>query len=415
MKIKKIISMLLIAGLVSASCIVSGSVMSGCSKKEQIKLVMWTPADDYELMVRIASEFEDVYSDEADIEVIVQEEAISGAKKLMLNDQGTVADVFRIADDQVSDFMAINSLCEISYDKDSVIKDCGGVDSPIVKIVMKDDKLYAYPVTNSNGYFLYYNKKYFSKEEVGKLDDILDICEKNGKKFLMEWASGWYTYAFFAGAGKSVTVSEDGTHNVCDFNSNDGEYAGIDIAKAMEDIATREGFLNAPNESVGSMEEEGDMIAVVSGVWHQDKLKELWGEENLGATKLPTYTINGNQVQMASFAGYTYYGVNNTSKNKEWAQKLAAYMTSYDVQLRRFEYDGDCPANVSAASSDDIQNSPAIAALNEQSKYATIQNVLEQYYDPMSILGTYLAAKNPDETDLQELLDKTVEQIEADK
>lgn len=413
MRIKRWISSSLVAALVLGCFAFSGSFMTGCEKKESIRLVLWTPTDDYELMLDVAKDFEYEYSDVADIEVVVQEEAISGAKKLMLNDKETVADVFRMADDQIADFLSINSLCEIEYNKSETIEDCGGEDASIIQTVMRDGKLYAYPTTNSNGYFLYYNKKYLNEQDVEKLDTILDICEQNNKKFYMEWASGWYTYAFFAGAGKRVSVSEDGTHNVCDFNSKDGDYAGVDIAKAMVDIAARKGFSNSTNETVGQMTEEGDMIAVVSGVWHQDKLKEIWGEENLGATKLPTYTINGEQVQMASFAGYTYYGVNNVSKNKEWAQKLAAFITSYEVQMKRFEFDGDCPANVSAASADEIQNSPAISALNMQSKYATIQNVLEEYYNPMSILGTYLAAKNPDDTDMQVLLDKTVQEIEA--
>ena len=37
-----------------------------------------------------------------------------------------------------------------------------------------NDKLYAYPETSGNGYFLYYNKEYFSENDIDKLDTILD-------------------------------------------------------------------------------------------------------------------------------------------------------------------------------------------------------------------------------------------------
>ena len=46
-------------------------------------------------------------------------------------------------------------------------------------------KLHAYPMTASNGYFLYYNKEYFTEEDVKSFDRMLEIAEKNEKNFLM--------------------------------------------------------------------------------------------------------------------------------------------------------------------------------------------------------------------------------------
>ena len=36
--------------------------------------------------------------------------------------------------------------------------------------------MYAYPLTADNGYFLYYNKAYFSEEDVQSLDRILELA-----------------------------------------------------------------------------------------------------------------------------------------------------------------------------------------------------------------------------------------------
>lgn len=43
---------------------------------------------------------------------------------------------------------------------------------------------------------LYYNKKYLSDSDVKTLDGILKVAEKNHKKFMMDWSSGWYLYSF---------------------------------------------------------------------------------------------------------------------------------------------------------------------------------------------------------------------------
>ena len=72
---------------------------------------------------------------------------------------------------------------------------------------------------------------------------------------------------------------------------------------------------------------------------------------------------------------------------------------------------GECPANLDVVASDAVQQSEAIAALNNQNQYAIIQNVYETYWDAMSAFGCYIASGNPDNKDLQTLLDETVEKI----
>ena len=49
----------------------------------------------------------------------------------------------------------------------------------------------------------------------------------------MDFKSGWYLYSFFKGAGLNVEISEDGLTNICDWNTTEGKYKGIDVAEAM--------------------------------------------------------------------------------------------------------------------------------------------------------------------------------------
>ena len=39
--------------------------------------------------------------------------------------------------------------------------------------------LYAYPLTADNGYFLYYNKAYFSEEDIQSLERMLELAERS--------------------------------------------------------------------------------------------------------------------------------------------------------------------------------------------------------------------------------------------
>ena len=77
--------------------------------------------------------------------------------------------------------------------------------------------------------------------------------------------------------------------------------------------------------------------------WNAAEVKKAWGD-NYAATKLPTFTCAGEQVQMASYAGYKLVGVNAYSQNTEAAMQLARYITNYDNQVKRFQERGLGPS-----------------------------------------------------------------------
>ena len=81
---------------------------------------------------------------------------------------------------------------------------------------------------------------------------------------------------------------------------------------------------------------------------------------NYAATKLPTYTVAGQQVQMSCYFGYKMLGVNPYSKNLDWAHKLAAYISNEENQKLRFEIRGQGPSNINASKDDEIMQSQAV-------------------------------------------------------
>ena len=71
------------------------------------------------------------------------------------------------------------------------------------------------------------------------------------------------------------------------------------------------------------------------------------------------------------------------------------------------------PSNINAAASDAVQANPAIAALAAQSAYADVQRVGQAYWDAAAALGKIIVNGNPDNIELQTLLDNCVAGITA--
>ena len=114
---------------------------------------------------------------------------------------------------------------------------------------------------------------------------------------------------------------------------------------------------------------------------------------------------------MYSFTGYKLMGISSKTENAQWSMKLARFLTGEEFQLKRFEKLGECPVNVRAASSTDVKNNPAVAALAAQAPYASIQRVASPYWDAAGKLGYTIAGGNAGDRNIQEMLDNVVKEI----
>ena len=398
------------AAVCAAACTLSLVSCSNPLKKEKISLTVWN-MEDQDFLEKMGNEFAEKYKNDAEIEIIIGDKPESSMTEFIQQHPDEAPDILYFADDQFEQFANADYLLPV-VNKNDIIEENGGSKAGVLKAVYTNGKYYAYPLTAGNGYFLYYNAEYFDESDVQKLDDILDIAAENGKYFAMDWSSGWYTYSFFGGAGLFAESNVLCTFNTCNWNTTTEKYSGVDVCKAMLDISKSKGFRNCVNDDFLAGAKDGSVIALVSGQWDAGNLADAWGD-NLRAAKLPTYTINGNQEQMAAFIGYKYAGVYSGSKNAEWAGKFAAFISDYDHQVQRFGITGECPSNVKAMAADDVQKSAAVVALAEQAPFSVQQKLADAYWTPASTLGTLLASGNPDNIDLQELLDETVEQITA--
>ena len=377
-----------------------------------VKISLWTDEKTAPILKEELEDFKELHKEEASFEFTVSVEGTGNCKDTVLSNPKGAADLFSFADDQLEELYQSGVLLEVTEHTDEVLDAIGGADSGIAQTVLRDGKLYAYPETASNGYFLYYNKNYFTEEDVKTLDRILEVCEENNRKFSMDFSSGWYIYSFFKGAGLDIYSDETGTSNFCNWNATDTEYTGVDVAKAMLDISANESFMTLDDVGFSTAVESGVVIAGVNGAWNCEVVEATWGEA-YEAVKLPTYTICGEQKQMCSFLGYKLMGINANTKYPEWCMKIAEYLTNEEGILKRCEQTGECPANEKAAANPAILDSPVVKALSQQAEFGNRQSVAEPFWRASSKLGITLAAGNLGNRDLQELLDEAQAAIVA--
>ena len=375
--------------------------------RETVELTVWGAEEDEALLKEIFASFQQRYAGEADFQISYQAQSESSCKDVLLGGLEAGADVFAFADDQVSALSAAGALDPIENAEEIRSANL----SAAVEAASMDGRLYAYPLTADNGYFLYYNKSYFTDEDVRSLNRMVDIAARYGCKVVMDWSSAWYVYAFFGNTGMEVGLNEDGITNHCTWNRADGAIRGVDVAQAMLDIAESSGFASRTDTEFLSGVQDGSVIAGISGVWNAVAIEEAWGED-MGAARLPCYTCAGQEVQMASFSGCKLIGVNAYSQHPEWSTRLAEWITNEENQTLRFEMRGQSPANVNAANSPEVQASPAIAALLAQSEFSQLQRVGGKFWDPVSNFALNLAQGNPSGDDLQDQLDEMAAGVE---
>lgn len=430
MKFKKVLALGLVGamaismaacGKTSSSTDNGGSGNAGTSN-ETVSLRVWGGEEDQNLLKDLVEKFKKTYPDQKfDIEIGVESE--STAKDTVLTDVEAAADVFAFASDQIVDLNNAKALANIedmdaalqNYAKKSVADIKAANSDGSVEAASIDGKLMAFPMTGGNGYFLYYDSSVISDEDAATWDTLLAAADKAGKKVGMTLASGWYDASFFYGAGFTTGLNDDGTTAI-DFNgtSKDG-YTGVQVTQSMLNIASNKAFMAIADGDVSNQIAGGTLAAVVSGTWDADNAQKVFGN-GYAAAKLPTYTLDGKQVQQGSVSGYKLLGVNAYSKNVGWATVLAEFLTNEESQATRFEQRQLAPTNKKVAASDEVSKNVAIAASAAQDAYGVIQTVSAKYWDPAKTFGEMIAQGSISATDekaIQDALDTMVEGAKA--
>ncbi len=304
--------------------------------------------------------------------------------------------LFLIADDQIASLVSKNIVSEIrGTRKDAVLN---STNAAAIEGATYDDKLYGYPVTADNGYFLYYDKSVISDAQAGSLEDILAAAKAANKSFYMDINNSYYQNSFLM-SPEACGLNSLAWHNDADgkiyydvtWDSDTGasvsQYIGGLVSSNYKDGTIKIGG----NDVVTSGFQDGKVVAAVSGTWLEGDLKAAIGD-NLAAAKLPSYHIGDKAYQMASFSGSKLYCLNKTRPVEEQrtAADLAALLTNKESQLVRFETRQSIPCNLDAAADARYTKHGTIGsiALAQQSNYAAPQSkACEDRYWALTTIG----------------------------
>jgi arabinogalactan oligomer/maltooligosaccharide transport system substrate-binding protein len=335
----------------------------------------------------------------ASIEGVAEGDA--GSK--VVADVATAPDIYCFAQDQLARLVQASALAKPGKKAAENIKannDAGSVAAATVA-----GELYAYPMTSDNGYYMYYDKSVITNPE--SLEKIIEDCEKSGKKIRYALENGWYTASFFFGAGCTSTwaMNENGEFIGIedDFNSD----KGIIAMKGMQMLAQSKAYDS--NADIFT-----DAAVVVTGIWNAEAATAHFGE-NLAATDLPSFTVDGKEYHIGSFSGNKLMGVKPQTDAKRGAvlSQLAQYLTGEKCQNDRFASFQWGPSNIKVQASDAVQANISLAALAKQNAYATPQGQISgAWWDIAKVLGADAKAATSAE-DLQKALDNYDAAIEA--
>ena len=337
----------------------------------------------------------------AGINAIVEPVGEGDAASNVITDVEAGADIFGFAQDQLARLVAAGALEEVEPGNAEAVK--AENDAGSVSAVTLGDTMYAYPMTSDNGYFLYYDKSVVS--DPSTLEQVLADCEAAGKNFYMEINSGWYQTAFFFGAGCELTFDSNDEGQLVAMNASYASDEGVRALKAMIAVSNSPAFVNGSSVSNAT-----NLGAIVDGTWDAGAAKEVFGD-NYAAAKLPT--VDG--FQMGGFGGFKMLGVKpQTDEDKLAAcDALAAFLTSEEVQLARYNAVGWGPSNLNAQQNEAVQADEALSALASQLAFCAPQGQYPgEYWSLATALGDDVIADKLDNADDAALLE-TLKNFEA--
>lgn len=313
------------------------------------------------------------------------------ASKTVQNDTEAAADVYMFANDQLGTLIDLGAIGQLGTDAEKQVKEQND-DSMIKSVTGTDGNLYGVPYT-SNTWFMYYNKSKYSEEDVKSFDTLL---EKGKVSFPI--TNSWYLPAFYLGAGATI-FGENGTDASAGINLGDKASA---VTEYLANVVANSNFLNDDDTSGLANLQSGKVDVYFSGSWNASAVKEALGD-NYGAAQLPTFKLDGQDVQMKAFSGskavaYNPKSKNNNgnAKNTKVAAQFAAFLGSKEAQEKHWEMREIVPTD-KTLNDDSMKSNPYVEAQkNTIANTSTLQPTVSQmsvWWDPCKSFGTGLVNK----------------------
>ena len=377
-----------LTGIMTVTLMAAG--LTGCGSNtadketEKVRLMVWSPSEDQskdsgEWIQTMCNNFAKEHPEwNITFDYVTCSE--SDAKDTVLQDPASAADVFMFANDQIAELVDAGALTKLGGDAAEYVKSSNP--EAMAATVTYNGDIYGVPYT-PNTWFMYYDKRVFSEDDVKSLDTML---EKGKVSFPFD--NGWYLASFYAANG--CTIFGDGTDASKGYDFG-GDNA-VAVTKYIVDLFNNKNFVMDNNEgSLGLAGlKDGSVNAYFNGNWNYDAVVKNLGEENVGVAALPTINVDGKDCQLKAFLGSKAIGVNPNCKNQEVAVKLAAYLGSEDAQLKHFELRKQAPVNTNLVSNEEVAKDAVASTLaNVAANCSIAQPIIpmQAYWDAATPFG----------------------------
>ena len=364
-----------LAGIMTASLAVG---LTGCGSSkvakgsEKVRLMVWSPSEDQskdsgQWLQTMCSNFAKDHP-EWDITFVYGVADEATAADQVAQDPEASADVFMYANDRITNLIDAKAVAKFGgkYKEEIESSNAKG----LLDSLTVNGELYGVPFT-TNTWYMFYDKSVFSADDVKNLDHML----KKGK-VSFPLVNSWYLPAFYLGNG--CTLFGDGTDE-----SKGVDFSGqkaVDVTNYVIDLADNPNFkIDADGSALAGLR-DGSVNAMFTGSWDAKAIKEALGD-NMGVTTPPTFTVNGQDKQMLSYAGSKAVGVNAHSQYMEQAVELAVYLGGLDAQKAHYEMRNVIPCNTELLKDKEVASDELVQAQNN-----TFNNtsVLQPFVSAMS-------------------------------
>ncbi|MBF6625502.1 extracellular solute-binding protein [Aerococcaceae bacterium zg-BR9] len=372
-----------LAVLVAASTLVPfGGAVAKAAETKDVTLTVWGPQEDQtgeKWLQKMGEKFNEMHPEwNIKFEYGVVPEA--DAKTNLATDAAAGADVYMYANDQLPDLLTANAIAELGGKTVEEIK--ANNSETTVKTVTYKDGVYGVPFT-ANTWFMYYDKRVFSEEDVKSLDKML---EKGVVSFPL--SNSWYIASFYAANGNKIFG--DGTDESAGIDWSGDK--GTDVTKYLVDLVKNKNFRNDVDGVGIAGLADGSINAMFSGTWDYDNVVKALGKDNVGIAAAPSYTLNGEEKQLKAFAGSKAIGVNPNSKNPDVAVAFAAFLGSKEAQQAHYDSRNIIPTDTNI----DVSENPLAKAQADAMEFASVVQPLvpamSNYWTPAQTLGERIVA-----------------------
>ncbi len=358
---KKLLSIL----LATATAVTACAGLAAC-KPDGPSITVWAPAASIEGYKELVSGFKEANPDYAgwDIKFQNQEEGDVQGK---MTDPTVGPNIFFFPSDHFVNFKNKLKCLQPLGTYAADVKTRDSEDS--VNFVTRDSAVYAFPATDDNGYFLWYDSTMVTTEQdtaiqngTATLDDLIGIAKAKGnKRILFNVGNGYYAISFFIGMGCTMDYTDDTLTTYQTDTDTTGAAAGTAYAYYLSAAVNGSGDSaiivdEDPNAKLGPGFAAGTAFAGIGGSWMTAGIEKEMTNAGKDFSKIKTAVLpkfNAGTVAapdwkpMGSFTGSKYCGVNSTKGEDEIKVSLAFanYMTNKDGQLKRYQTTHAGPTN----------------------------------------------------------------------